>query len=136
MKTSHKAERRTRARRFLWGAVFSLCSAVVSLFFLFVLAGCGFNRAANLTQIGAPCSSDGDCESGLCLGDLPGGYCSQLCGGTEGCPRASSCVPQESGASFCLEDCRDASGCRNGYACREGHCDPICDNDLQCNEGE
>ena len=78
--------------------------------------------------LGAPCSSDDQCQGSLCLG-FAGGYCSTHVaecdpGGSTSCGDAGDC--RKTGATdvdggaigeFCLAYCATQADCREGYAC-------------------
>lgn len=68
--------------------------------------------------VGSGCQGNGDCNSGLCLEDFPGGYCSSSCGGhLATCEPGSGCYQLQSGSPFCLAVCEADSQCRQGYLC-------------------
>ena len=68
--------------------------------------------------VGSQCAGSGDCNSGLCLQDFPGGYCSSSCGGhLATCEPGSGCYQLQSGSAFCLAVCQADSECRQGYLC-------------------
>ena len=96
-----------------------------------LLIGCLNEEPAPPRTIGASCTDNKECQTDLCLGNLPGGYCSQLCGDNATCPPGRSCATEGS-PSFCLDACETAAGCREGYACRGGLCDPTCQQDSDC----
>ncbi len=74
--------------------------------------------------IGSACGTEADCDGDGCLG-LPGGYCTQSCGGDLSCPEGTQCFNFESGDSWCLQSCSASNECRTG----EGY---ICDADDTC----
>lgn len=80
-------------------------------------------------SLGAPCQADADCDGGLCLTDLPGGYCTQDCADGAGCPAEGSCWSFGDTLSACLLNCQASAECRraDGY---------ICDGDNTCYPGE
>ncbi|HEY3358153.1 MAG TPA: trypsin-like serine protease [Polyangia bacterium] len=42
--------------------------------------------------VGASCTANAQCQSGICVGgDAPGGYCSQTCGSDHDCPHSAAC---------------------------------------------
>jgi hypothetical protein len=98
--------------------------------------------------VGAPCVSEDDCDSGLCIPTEEGfrdGYCSQYCGGRGGddCPDESACIPVGRGMALCFNTCDpDLSDCRLGYGCAGDLrlpapvCIPGCDTDADCSEGQ
>ena len=84
------------------------------------------------TDIGAPCESDDDCSGSICLGWLPGGYCTLPdCGPDNPCPEGAMCAPlHHDGLEFdaCLKLCDMPEDCRfeDGYACdRDSTCWPV-----------
>lgn len=99
-------------------------------------------------SVGAACTMGGDCATELCLADddIPGGYCSKICGtGLPGaddrCPTASLCVQIADAASACLTACSQDAECRNGYVCESvgaqgSVCLPACASDLDCEYGD
>jgi hypothetical protein len=74
--------------------------------------------------IGAPCTWNVECTSGLCTPEQgtsgptywTGGACTQDCT-SEACPSGSTCVTYESGGKFCSPTCAATSDCRSGYVC-------------------
>jgi hypothetical protein len=117
--------------------------------------GACLRPAANVTQVGKPCTQATDCESstGSCrLPMLEGtgttlwidGYCTQSCAaGQPPCPAASACVSvdlPEGAFDMCLQSCRVGfADCRPGYACAAtptgGVCAPRCENNADCAAG-
>jgi hypothetical protein len=75
--------------------------------------------------LGAACANNGDCETGLCVAGLPGGYCSSVCQNAEDCGPGGSCWNLGQAEKVCLKDCMDSSECREG----DGY---ICDGDNTC----
>jgi hypothetical protein len=60
---------------------------------------------ATAEPIGAPCLSDGNCESGICLtpADAPSfPYCSRPCADGDGCPEGLECRESEGDLARCL----------------------------------
>ncbi|MCK6573067.1 hypothetical protein L6V77_18450 [Myxococcota bacterium] len=78
-------------------------------------------------SLGAPCERDADCDGGVCITDLPGGYCSSDCENTD-CPEGGSCWQLGETAFRCLLNCADDGACRAG----EGY---VCDADDTCFPG-
>jgi hypothetical protein len=74
--------------------------------------------------IGAPCTWNAECTSGLCTPEQgvsgptywSGGACTQDCT-SAACPSGSKCVTYESGGAFCSASCATTSDCRTGYVC-------------------
>jgi hypothetical protein len=99
--------------------------------------------------IGAPCSWNEECASGLCTPEQgasgttywSGGSCTLDCTKTS-CPSGATCVTYESGSAFCSASCTSASDCRSGYVCATsvGACLPdcrlgwSCGSTLSCNK--
>jgi hypothetical protein len=87
--------------------------------------------AAPVGVIGGGCTNDVDCAylSGVCLTDLPGGYCTVDCSSL-GCPTDSACA-QFGSDEVCAFVCSADTDCRNGYFCdvpddaETGICDAI-----------
>jgi hypothetical protein len=72
-------------------------------------------------SVGIPCEDHRDCDTGLCLVDLPGGSCSKAC--DDGlCPEGAACVelagPDHAGF-YCMATCDGPPDCRTdeGYTC-------------------
>ncbi len=88
--------------------------------------------------IGSGCTTNSDCQSGDCLAQVPGGYCSQVCGNGVSCPGNSQCTQVIGGEMLCLRDCSKPSQCRTGYTCQptEGVCNLPCENDMECATGQ
>lgn len=87
------------------------------------------------TDLGAPCLSDGDCDTGLCLLELTGGVCTRDCADDCACPAGYSCQAAAGGRSVCAAGANacvsapDAgppggcgAGCPAGQACVSGAC--------------
>lgn len=107
-------------------------------------------RGDFVTQVGAPCTSDGQCGSaiGLCQpeGELPsgfplwqGGSCTQNCApGSAPCPAGSECLDFGGGNMRCMKSCRLGTGdCRQGYSCERftdqvNLCVPSCHSNADC----
>jgi hypothetical protein len=96
---------------------------------LLVVAGC-----ATKAGVGSACVADKDCKAPLgCVGDpFPGGHCTQDCS-AEDCPEGRCGLI--GGRSWCLRECTDPSGCRDGYQCWQGVCQPPCQTDPDCGPG-
>jgi hypothetical protein len=85
--------------------------------------------------IGAPCTWNVECASGLCTPEQgtsgptywSGGSCTLDCS-VASCPSGSTCVTYESGAAFCSASCTTSSACRSSYVCATsvGACLPDC----------
>ena len=75
--------------------------------------------------IGAPCTLNVQCQSGLCTPEetsssgsaWSGGYCTQECGAGTVCPSGSTCITFADNSSFCSASCSDGGTCRSGYVC-------------------
>ncbi|MDY0002817.1 MAG: DUF4215 domain-containing protein, partial [Polyangia bacterium] len=92
---------------------------------------------------GDPCTSDGQCDGGICFDEFvsgwPGGFCTRDCGsGGTPCAGPTSCIVAGIGPR-CYERCATSSECRPGYLCRldpfEGVqlvCRPLCENNSNC----
>ena len=97
---------------------------------------------------GESCVAGSDCVSGVCVDDVPNGYCSTSC--ERGCPegwhcrgeqcvrgrrqdgeaclvpedcRSGECVVRERGA-ICISACDEEGACDEGFRCVEGLCEP------------
>lgn len=98
-----------------------------------IISACGNDAldvpAAPVGVVGDACAEDADCaySGGVCLTDLPGGYCSIECSATVLCPSDSVCATHASGA-VCALLCESDTDCRNGYFCEtpEGADRSIC----------
>jgi hypothetical protein len=92
-----------------------------------MMSGGGNMGSAGAAQgeLGAACTGNADCNSGLCVTDMPGGYCSAACETAEDCGAGGSCWNLGADTSLCLLNCMDTSECRGdaGY---------ICDSDNTC----
>jgi hypothetical protein len=74
--------------------------------------------------IGAPCTWNVECVSGLCTPEVgasgptywTGGACTQDCSAAA-CPAGSTCVTFEGGGAFCVDACATSGECRTGYVC-------------------
>ncbi len=80
---------------------------------------------------GEACEDDADCDTGTCLGHLPGGYCSRACNDEAPCPDGGACWALRAldGAEYCLQSCALQTECR-------GEAGYVCDGDLTCYPGE
>jgi hypothetical protein len=95
---------------------------------------CGL-PAGDAGTVGAPCTGDVDCTSGICFAETEngaatgwtGGSCAAVCDGDGGCVNGGACAVL-SGKPWCLESCGDGSVCREGYVCDTafGTCLPDC----------
>ena len=73
-------------------------------------------------SVGAACSNGGECDSGECLTNLVGGYCSVLnCTDDSVCDggRCLTIEDEDAGTSLdaCFASCSNDDGCRFGYQC-------------------
>ncbi len=86
------------------------------------------DAARGAGNVGAACTSDGDCEGSadVCLPDqpglVPGGYCSATCDpeNPDSCPGGSTCLDFGMGQQFCFLECDPEATtrtCREGYGC-------------------
>jgi hypothetical protein len=74
--------------------------------------------------VGAPCTWNVECTSGLCTPEQgtsgptywTGGSCTQDCASAD-CPSGATCMHFESDGSFCVASCATSSDCRSGYIC-------------------
>ncbi len=70
------------------------------------------------TLIGQPCTSDSECDGGICISEAnsgqPGGFCTLQCEDDSECEGEVCFV----GAGVCLADC-GSDACRAGYACED-----------------
>ncbi len=80
--------------------------------------------ASNPTEpgsVGSACSTNNDCgPGGVCITELPGGYCAiSGCSDASPCPAGSSCWGFGDAGDFCIKDCESESECRvsEGYTC-------------------
>lgn len=93
---------------------------------------------AEAGTLGAACFNGGDCDSGTCLTNLVGGYCSVLdCAGDAECGNGRCLplqdTPEGSGdvaADACFRNCTNDDNCRYGYRCVDpdgegGACRPV-----------
>ncbi len=80
---------------------------------------------AQAGRLGAACDRDADCEGGVCIANMPDGYCSQDCSDAQ-CPATGSCWNLGTAGTLCLMNCRRDSDCRDGY---------VCDGDNTCYPG-
>ncbi len=99
--------------------------------------------------VGAPCTWNVDCASGVCTPEQgasgpthwPGGSCTFDCTNAW-CPSGSTCVHFESGQAFCSPRCTSSDACRSDYVCSTaaGACLPdcrlgwSCGTSLACND--
>ena len=121
------------------------CEAGLLGVVLLVLAasGCqkdepGLDGAVNLVDaavepdsgpLGAPCTKDADCASGLCL---EGGICSGRCTGATDCPPGWRCEERAGVGKVCVCDGGGAEVC-NG---KDDDCDTKVDNGAPCPIGQ
>src|SRR2546428_8829988 len=85
--------------------------------------------------IGGKCTTNGDCGTGICAPDVPGGgYCTQDCSSSS-CPTGSRCINAGS-FKLCLESCSVPSYCRSDhlpFSYPGGNlCLPKCTQDSDC----
>ena len=79
------------------------------------LDGAGGNQPRS-GEVGSSCTDDPQCDEGLCLTNMPSGYCSQLCDSSGDCPSGAHCEIVGS-QGFCYRDCQNNDQCRSGYDC-------------------
>lgn len=102
--------------------------------------------AESTAPLGDPCTSDGDCTTGMvCLGTperpvFAGGYCSKVACTTDAdCGELGLCG-LVFGEAVCLRRCDSNNDCRQTYMCvpfeGEGACIPPCKNDGDCRDSE
>jgi hypothetical protein len=103
----------------------------------------GFDAHIDRMGIGDPCTGMADCP-GLCITELPGGYCTAACDSDEDCPETTTCVGLGGGFSGCLATCDPSATerqCRMGYGCGASMflpapiCLPGCTDDTDCPMG-
>jgi hypothetical protein len=92
-------------------------------------------------SIGAPCSLDIDCASGICTPsqtDAAGtawkdGYCTAECSASA-CPSGSTCLTYADASAYCVATCAAGTDCRSGYVCAKGinACLPDCREGWSC----
>jgi hypothetical protein len=90
---------------------------------------------AGNTPLGAACTINLECASGLCIPERSGtggfawsgGTCSLECANAS-CPGGAVCVALEDGRAYCVPSCAGTTGCRAGYVCSAavGACLPDC----------
>ena len=86
---------------------------------LLMMIGCGGESPTG--EIGSACGSDEDCNSELqCVEELPGGFCTRACDGTD-CPEGTLCVtvelPENRRIDACSPVCTGDEDCRGDYHC-------------------
>lgn len=98
------------------------------------------------SDLGGPCTSDADCDTGTCVLDgdgFPDGYCTAPCGFDSDCPAMGVCLPVDRSLSLCFARCdEDAErACRAGYGCGRSFmlpapiCIPGCIEHSDCADG-
>jgi hypothetical protein len=82
---------------------------------------------------GEACGGSGDCQSGECIDQWPGGYCTTSeCSDFTDCSRLGNenrCLQNPRGPNICVRICTSNDECRDGYTCEgfgggEGVCFP------------
>jgi hypothetical protein len=70
-------------------------------------------------SLGAPCSGDSECDGGICLDGMPGGYCSNNCTAHTECDGGLCFSLQGIDNDVCLLECASNRECRvaDGYGC-------------------
>ncbi len=101
---------------------------------------CG-EKAKEPAAIGEACTTDSECQQGLCISESSdeqsagwtGGTCSLECS-QSACPLGSTCVGLEDGSSLCLASCSGNKTCRSGYVCSQQllACLPDCRKGWSC----
>src|ERR1041385_1852641 len=78
---------------------------------LLLMAACGGHDTGDIDNvIGAPCTSDRDCDSRCYIdGDFPGGFCSVACQSDNDCPSDTFCMAKSGGV--CLFACNPGFDC-------------------------
>ncbi len=79
-------------------------------------------------DLGNACTADEDCDTGRCLLELEGGYCTLGCEESEDCPGGTCWALRDLEGSVCLLSCMENDECRTD----EGY---ICDSDDTCFPG-
>jgi hypothetical protein len=89
---------------------------------------------------GEPCLADAQCDGGLCLDEVLGGYPSGIC--TRPCSSDDCgdlvCGKTLAGTEYCFGACESSADCRPGYACfaplitGTPYCYPHCEADSDC----
>lgn len=88
--------------------------------------------------VGGTCAADTDCQTGTCLTQFPGGYCSQDCSNGATCA-SGTCQFVPGVGQRCVQECGADSDCRDGYSCPiwPRVCTPAyCSGDWQCGSGK
>jgi hypothetical protein len=114
---------------------------------------CEKAATASAGKIGAPCTTDAQCASNLCLDPtgsvFPGGYCMGTCTKADvgkPCGQTGVCIDISSNMKegyACLAACQTGTSCRKEYLCSvdadptltTGFCVPRCDH-YACDMGE
>jgi hypothetical protein len=103
----------------------------------------GFDAHIDRMGIGDECTGTTDCP-GICITELPGGYCTATCETDEDCPESTACIGLGGGFSGCLVTCDPSATereCRMGYGCGASMflpapiCLPGCTDDTDCPMG-
>ncbi len=109
-------------------------------------AGAPPDSGSPLGAIGAPCETDAQCSSGMCLDERAwnstGGACSASCAGGRACPAGSACIEN---SEICLAACNPSAdpsaacerrGTICGIAGMIAVCIPACRERADCAPGE
>ena len=80
------------------------------------------NRFPNQGEIGTSCANNAQCDSGSCLTNFVGGYCTVLdCTNDSECTNSNGgrclAIEEGEGRNACFRGCSNDTDCRFGYAC-------------------
>lgn len=101
---------------------------IAGLFLLAVGANCSLIASSELKNgIGASCSSDDDCQGGVCSD----GLCSLECSTSDNCPDPAICI-----SGLCKLGCIEDDACGEGQICEGNACQVGCRNDQKCGSGQ
>ena len=85
--------------------------------YLFILVLLLSTACPDPLEVGSACTSDTQCNDGICHTGMLGGYCTKECSDAE-CPGDSQCVPtSDRSAAYCLASCDIPRDCRVNYTC-------------------
>ncbi len=101
---------------------------IAGLFLLGFAANCSVIASSELkTGVGLPCSSDDECQGGVCSE----GLCSEECSTTANCPDPSICI-----GGLCKLGCVEDTACGSGQICEDNACRVGCRGDEVCGSGQ